>query len=37
MFSGLPTIQHKPGCTPTDGGCRLDILDLGIRGIVLSM
>ena len=29
-------VRHKPDCTATeDGGERLDILDLGSRGIVL--
>ena len=28
-------VRHKPGCTATDDGLRLAILDLGSRGIVL--
>ena len=30
-------VQHKSGCTPTEDGQRLEISDLGSRGIVLSM
>ena len=30
-------VQHKPGCTATEDGLRLEILDLENRGIVLSM
>ena len=30
-------VQHKPGCTATEDGQRLQILYLGSRGIVLSM
>ena len=30
-------VQHKPGCTVTEDGSRLEILDLESRGIVLSM
>ena len=30
-------VQHKPGCTATENGYRLEILDLGSRGIVLSI
>ena len=29
--------QHKPGCTATEDGKRLENLDLESRGIVLSM
>ena len=29
-------VWHKPGCTATGDGLRLEILDLGSRGIVLS-
>ena len=28
---------NKPGCTAIEDGCRFEILDLGSRGIVLSM
>ena len=30
-------VRHKPGCTATEDGKRLEISDLGRRGIVLSM
>ena len=30
-------VQHKPGCTVTEDGQRLEILYLSRRGIVLSM
>ena len=30
-------VRHKPGCTATEDGLRLEILDLESRGIVLSM
>ena len=30
-------VRHKPGCTATEDGLRLEILDLERRGIVLSM
>ena len=30
-------VRHKPGCTATEDGWRLEISDLGSRGIVLSM
>ena len=30
-------VWHKPGCIATEDGWRLEISDLGIRGIVLSM
>ena len=29
-------VQHKPACTATEDGLRLEILDVGSRGIVLS-
>ena len=29
--------QHKPGCTGTEDGYKLEISDLESRGIVLSM
>ena len=29
-------VQHKPGCTATEDGYRLEIWDLESRGIVLS-
>ena len=30
-------VRHKPGCTVTDNAKRLEISDLGSRGIVLSV
>ena len=30
-------VLHKPGCTATEDGQRLEILDLNRRGSVLSM
>ena len=30
-------VRHKPGCTATEDGQRLEILDLESKGIVLSM
>ena len=30
-------VRHKPGCTVTEDGWRLEISGLGIRGIVLSV
>ena len=30
-------VQHKPGCTATEDGQRLEISDLESRGIELSM
>ena len=30
-------VRHKPGCTATEDDKRLEISDLDIRGIVLSM
>ena len=30
-------VRHKPGCTATEDGQRLEISDLERRGIVLSM
>ena len=30
-------VQHKPGCTVTEDGWWLQILDLESRGIVLSV
>ena len=33
---GFDQVRHKPGCTVTEDGKRLEILDLESRGIVLS-
>ena len=30
-------VRHKPGCTATEDGQRLELSDLERRGIVLSM
>ena len=30
-------VRHKPGCTVTEDGKRLEILELESRGIVLSV
>ena len=37
VFGVSNQVQHKPGCTATEDGYRLEILDLGGRGMVLSM
>ena len=37
VFGVSDQVQHKQGCTATEGGERLEILDLGSRGIVLSV
>ena len=34
---GSDQVRHKPGCTVTQDGQRLEILDLESRGIVLSV
>ena len=34
---GSDQVQHKPVCTVTEDGWRLEILDLESRGIVLSV
>ena len=34
---GSDQVRHKPGCTDTEDGKRLEILDLESRGIVLSV
>ena len=34
---GSYQVQHKPGCTVTEDGKRLEILDLESQGIVLSV
>ena len=33
---GSDQVRHKPGCTVTEDGKRLEILDLESKGIVLS-
>ena len=37
VFGGSDQVQHKPDCTATEDGYRLEILDLDRRGIVLSV
>ena len=37
VFGVSDQVAHKPGCTATEDGYRLEISDLGSRGIVLSM
>ena len=37
VFGVSDQVRHKPGCTATEDGQRLEISDLGNRGIVLSM
>ena len=34
---GSDQVRHKPGCTVTEDGQRMEILDLERRGIVLSV
>ena len=34
---GSDQVRHKPGCTVTEDGQRLEISDLESRGIVLSV
>ena len=36
VFRVSDQVQHKPGCTITEDGKRLEISDLASRGIVLS-
>ena len=35
--SGSDQVRYKPGCTVTEDGKRLEILNLESRGIVLSV
>ena len=37
VFGVSDQVRHKPGCTTTEDGWRLEISDLGSRGIVLSI
>ena len=37
VFGVSDKVRHKPVCAVTEDGKRLEILDLGRRGIVLSM
>ena len=37
VFGVSDQVHHKPGCTATGDGLRLEILDLGRRGNVLYL
>ena len=37
LFGACDQVPHKPGCTATEDGYRLEITDLESKGIVLSM
>ena len=37
VFGVSDQVPHKPGCAITEDGEKLEISDLAIRGIVLSM
>ena len=37
VFRVSVQVRHKPDCTVAEDGSRLEILDLGGRGTVLSM
>ena len=37
VFGVSDLVRHKPGCTATEDGWRLEISDLDSRGIVLSV
>ena len=37
VFGVSDKVRHKPGCTATEDGQRLEILDMGTSGIVLSV
>ena len=37
VFAVSDKVRHKPGCTTIEVGKKLESLDLGSRGIVLSM
>ena len=37
VFGFSDLVRHKPGCTATEDGYRLEISDLGSRGIVVSV
>ena len=36
VFEVFDQVRHKPGCTATEGGLRLEISDLDRSGIALS-
>ena len=37
VFEVSDQVRHKPGCAATEDGQRLEISDVGSRGIVLSV
>ena len=37
VFGVSDQVRHKPGCTVTEDGQMLEILDLGSKGIVVSV
>ena len=37
VFGVSDQVRHKPGCTATEDGQRLEISDIGSRGTVLSV
>ena len=37
VFGVSDQVRHKPGCTFTEDGERLEVSDIGSRGIVLSV
>ena len=37
MFIVFDQVRHKPGCTTSEDGQRLEISDVGSRGIILYM
>ena len=37
VFGVSDQVLHKPGCTATEDGWKLEISDLGSKGIVLSL
>ena len=37
VFGNSDQVTHKPGCTTTQDGKKLEISDVGSRGIVLSV
>ena len=37
VFMVSDQVQHKPGCTITEDGLKIEISYLGSRGIALSM
>ena len=37
VFGVSDQVRHKPGCSATEDGYRLEISDLGSRGMLLSV